>query len=339
MARPTVFVSSTYYDLKYLRAGIEAFVSNLGYEPVLFEKGAITFHHDQTLEQSCLQGVSSADMLVLIIGGRYGALSKEDEDALKNDPTESLQRIRSITNKEYVQARERDIPIFIFVENAVLSEYSTFKQNRDNESVKFVHVDDRRIYEMLDDVLGQRRNNFVKGFSNLEDITGWLRDQWSGIFAELIRKKNVDQKIKSLADQIADLTDAISTLKSYNEEIIRAVTKADSQAIIHRESKRTSTLRARRFKNEPLISFLADQLGPKSSSSQFLLDAFLSSKDLPSFLADNFTDKDAIEAFLAKHGGPNGQGSEDYSTLKERYDPTRERDDEAHLPEARNEGP
>jgi hypothetical protein len=41
MARPRVFISSTYYDLKYIRGGLEAFVKQTGYDPILFEKGDI----------------------------------------------------------------------------------------------------------------------------------------------------------------------------------------------------------------------------------------------------------------------------------------------------------
>ena len=55
MARPRVFISSTYYDLKYIRGGLEAFVRQTGYDPVLFEKGDIPFHHDTLLEKFALR--------------------------------------------------------------------------------------------------------------------------------------------------------------------------------------------------------------------------------------------------------------------------------------------
>ena len=41
MAKPRVFVSSTYYDLKHIRDRPEAFIESFGYEPVLFESGDI----------------------------------------------------------------------------------------------------------------------------------------------------------------------------------------------------------------------------------------------------------------------------------------------------------
>ncbi len=46
MAKPRVFVSSTYYDLKHIRNSVETFIENLGYDAVLFESGDIPFHHD-----------------------------------------------------------------------------------------------------------------------------------------------------------------------------------------------------------------------------------------------------------------------------------------------------
>ena len=102
MARPRVFISSTYYDLRYIRDGIETFIRNIGYEPMLFEKGDIPFHPDKTPEDSCYQEVENADILILIIGGRYGGLSKEDEERIKQNPTEYFGRIKSITNSREV---------------------------------------------------------------------------------------------------------------------------------------------------------------------------------------------------------------------------------------------
>ena len=68
MAKPKVFVSSTYYDLRHIRAVLEAFIKQFGYDPVLFEKGAIPFQHDKTLEDNCLNEIEACDMLILIRG-------------------------------------------------------------------------------------------------------------------------------------------------------------------------------------------------------------------------------------------------------------------------------
>ncbi len=41
MVKPRVFVSSTYYDLKYIRNSLKSFIGSFGYEAVLFEDGDI----------------------------------------------------------------------------------------------------------------------------------------------------------------------------------------------------------------------------------------------------------------------------------------------------------
>jgi hypothetical protein len=179
MAKPRVFVSSTYYDLKYIRAVLELFIKQFGYEPVLFEKGVIPFLHDQKIEQSCITEVESCDIFILIIGGRYGSLSREDQDILRNDPDKFFELVRSITRREYEKARDRDIPIYIFVEEGVLAEYRTYTENRDNTGIRYAHVDDIRVYRMVDDIFIQRRNNLVKGFADHDDIINWLREQWA----------------------------------------------------------------------------------------------------------------------------------------------------------------
>jgi len=72
MARPRVFVSSTYYDLKHLRSSLENFVESLGFDAILSEKGKIAYTPDLPLDESCYREVGTADIFVLIVGGRYG---------------------------------------------------------------------------------------------------------------------------------------------------------------------------------------------------------------------------------------------------------------------------
>ena len=59
MAKPKIFISSTYYDLKHIRFGLENFIKDFGYEPIVFEKGNITFHHDKPIDISCYDEVNN----------------------------------------------------------------------------------------------------------------------------------------------------------------------------------------------------------------------------------------------------------------------------------------
>jgi hypothetical protein len=51
MAKPKVFLSSTYYDLKHVRADIERFIKEQGYESILNEQGDIPYGKDSKLEE------------------------------------------------------------------------------------------------------------------------------------------------------------------------------------------------------------------------------------------------------------------------------------------------
>src|SRR5262249_31662243 len=143
MARPRVFVSSTYYDLKHIRSSLDLFVESLGYEPVLSEKGDIAYTADRPLDESCYREAASADIFVLIIGGRYGSEASGE----RKKPTHTFfERYESITKKEYESAVSRDVPIYIFVESGVYSEYQTYLRNKENKSIAYAHVESVNIF-------------------------------------------------------------------------------------------------------------------------------------------------------------------------------------------------
>jgi hypothetical protein len=48
MAKPRVFISSTYYDLKNVRADLERFVRDKGFDPVLHERGNVPYGKEGT---------------------------------------------------------------------------------------------------------------------------------------------------------------------------------------------------------------------------------------------------------------------------------------------------
>ncbi|MDD2778201.1 MAG: DUF4062 domain-containing protein, partial [Methanocellales archaeon] len=79
MAKPKVFVSSTYYDLKHLRSSLENFIESLGFEAILSEKGNIAFTPDIPLDESCYREAGNADIFVIIIGGRYGSEASREQ--------------------------------------------------------------------------------------------------------------------------------------------------------------------------------------------------------------------------------------------------------------------
>lgn len=263
MARLRIFVSSTYYDLRHIRSSMESFIEGMGYEAVLFESGGIPFHHDMTLADACYSEVQTCHMLVLVIGGRYGSADEKRKERVSEDIIEKMyEAYNSVTKKEYETARDKSIPIFIFVDKNVRAEYETFKSNRENETVRYAHVDSVNIFRLLDEILNQSLNNYIKDFEKFEDISSWLREQWAGIFSDLLFNKRDQAVIKNMADRLAELSELTSSMKSYTETIMKTVLPAESaSAAINIESKRDYTRKMVRFAKEPLISYIKDASG------------------------------------------------------------------------------
>jgi Domain of unknown function (DUF4062) len=111
MARPRVFISSTFYDLKQIRSDLELFIRDIGYDPVLHERGAIPYGTKEKLEEYCYREINQVEILVSVIGGRFGSQSDHQP--------------YSISQQELKTAYELGVQVYIFVEAQVLSEFRT----------------------------------------------------------------------------------------------------------------------------------------------------------------------------------------------------------------------
>jgi hypothetical protein len=239
MAHPRIFVSSTYYDLKHIRSSLELFIESLGYDSILSEKGDIAYLHNAPLDESCYREAANSDMLVLIIGGRYGSESSSNNTSNKVD---FFSRYESITKKEYESANERDVPIYILIDDNVYSEYQTFTRNRDGK-INYAHVDSANIFRFIDQIIGMKRNNPIKTFGRFADIELWLKEQWSGLFRELLNKRSQQQQLKEITAQISDLREINETLRRYMENIMTNKNIEESKILITAEETRLGALR------------------------------------------------------------------------------------------------
>ena len=106
MARPQIFISSTFYDLKVIRDDIARAIKDLGYETIRHEVGSIAYARGDKLESSCYREVGNCDILVCVIGGRYGSNSTVASG--------------SITQNELRSAYEQGKQVYIFVDKNVL---------------------------------------------------------------------------------------------------------------------------------------------------------------------------------------------------------------------------
>jgi hypothetical protein len=239
MAKPRVFVSSTYYDLKHVRSSLDLFIESLGFEPVLSEKGDIAFTPNSPLDDSCYRDAANADIFVLIIGGRYGT------EASKKQKTTSrtfFERYESITKKEYESAVARDTPVYVLVESNVYSEYQTYLRNKDSKDIVYAHVDSVNVFRFIEEILSKPRNNPTHTFERFSDIEAWLREQWAGFFRELLQRQSQQQQLSALGAQVAELRAINETLRKYLEAVMTGITPADSSRLIESEQRRLQEL-------------------------------------------------------------------------------------------------
>ncbi|OBP14196.1 hypothetical protein A5320_16290 [Rheinheimera sp. SA_1] len=279
MANPRVFISSTYYDLKHVRASMDIFIESLGYETVLSEKGSIAYSPDMALDESCYKEISNTDIFVLIVGGRYG--SEVSEGDRKQDK-DFFDRYESVTKKEFEEANKRDVPTYILIENSVYSEYQTYLRNKNNINISYAHVDSVNIFKFIEKILSLPRNNATKTFEKFSDIESWLKQQWAGLFRDLLQRMSEQKKFTELSHQVDGLREINSTLKTYLESLMKAVSPSESEKIIMNEDKRLNELdRIEKIKSNPLARFLTNDYNLTMSE---LIDAVISAKSSIGFV-------------------------------------------------------
>ena len=166
---PTVFVSSTCYDLNEIRDQLKTFIEGLGFDAMLSEFDSFPVNPLEGTVDNCRKNVEEfADILVLIIGIRYGST---DESG------------RSITNLEYLQARAKGIPVYVFISRTILEQLPVWKENPE---ARFSGVDSTTLFEFAESV----RNidgQWTYPFDKAADIQEVLKKQWPYLFQNALQ--------------------------------------------------------------------------------------------------------------------------------------------------------
>ena len=215
MATPRVFISSTYYDLKYIRENLKYFIRTIGYEPILSEDGDVFYNPKKHTHDSCISEVPSCQMFVLIIGGRYGG--------------KFISSNKSITNEEFIQAVKSRIPIFVLIESAVLAEHHVYTENlkqvgkADADRIKYPSADNVKIFEFIDEVRKNSVNNAIVPFRDFTDIESYLKKQWAGMMFSFLTEDIEENKI---SDTLSVLTQMSTKIEILSTQILSSVGSA-----------------------------------------------------------------------------------------------------------------
>lgn len=200
--KPRIFVSSTFYDLKYVREDLSNFIKAHDFEPIMFENGDIGYTPGQALDGACYETMHSADMVLLIIGGNYGSPA---EGEVKDEFKEYI----SITRNEFKNAVNEGIPIYVFIDSKVYVEYEIYEANyeeieRGEIKINFKNVKNINVFRFIKEIknLG---NLPITEFDKIIQIKDFLSKQWSDMFKKylaILKDNKNDENIKSTVEDM-----------------------------------------------------------------------------------------------------------------------------------------
>ena len=173
--KPTVFISSTCYDLKHVRNDLKNVIEeDIGLETLLSEYYSFPIDPSIGTVENCLRIVEQrADIFILIIGSRYGS---------------TLDNGKSITNLEYLRAKAKGIPIYAFVDKTIIRNIPLWKSNptMDFSSV----VDSPQLFNFTEEVMAID-SVWIHEFEVSKDISTIIKSQLYYLFfrVEKINKK------------------------------------------------------------------------------------------------------------------------------------------------------
>ena len=219
MAHPQIFISSTYFDLKSIRDDLARFLKDLGYDTIRHEVGAVPYSRAEKLEASCYREVENCDILVCIVGGRYG--------------TSSSIGTGSITQNELRSAYEQGKQVYVFVERSVHSEWHFYQKNKQIAEVTYSAVNDKKVFEFLDEVSQLPTGNPLFPFDTSNELTTILKEQFSGLFKQLLgeesqkEQRRLFEELKASIATVGELAKYLSAKSEQGQDVINGILMTD----------------------------------------------------------------------------------------------------------------
>lgn len=181
-------VSSTCYDLKQVRKDLSRFIEEIGYNPLLSEFDYFPIDPDLDTVENCRRRVEQdADIMVLIIGGRYGYVEPKSD--------------KSITNLEYLTARAKGIPVYAFVDKGILPLVPMWERNPTADFGDT--VPNTKVFEFIKQVRG-KDSVWTIEFEHAQDIVQALKRQ---LAHQMLEGLNLRKQIRAHQSEIpADIS-------------------------------------------------------------------------------------------------------------------------------------
>ncbi len=220
--KPRIFVSSTFYDLKYIREDLANFIKAHDFEPILFEDGDIGYNPFMPLDDSCYKAMESADMALLIIGGNYGS-------AATGEVVDEFNEFMSITRKEFQKGVERGIPFYVFIDQNVYAEYGIYELNAKEIdagtcSLKFKTTKNINVFRFIREIQLIKQIAITE-FDKVAVIKDFLSKQWSDMFKKYLSTIKEQKEIEQLQDSINSMNVLIEKMDKIMDVVGKEVLK------------------------------------------------------------------------------------------------------------------
>lgn len=181
-----VFLSSTCYDLGVLRETIGGHIKALGHEAIMSED-SIYYESYKPLELSCYNEVANSDIMIHIIGGKFGSESKINQNY-------------SVAQTELLKAIDLRKPIMVFIEDKVNHDYIAYQENEKiflahpeiMNDWKFEIVTDYRIFGFVK--LIKNKNLPIYTYNSSEKLKTVISNQLSSLFHDRLSKSKNDAR-------------------------------------------------------------------------------------------------------------------------------------------------
>lgn len=256
-----------------MREGLRDFIYSIGYEPVMSDYGDVLYDPRIHTHTSCIEEVKNCDMLVLLIGGRFGgkaineAVSTVDFEKVKEKikaGTEIDDERLSITHLEVLKAIEYGLPVYTFIKEDVLNDHKLYEKNKNKpvtiSEIIFPSIEKqetaKNIFEFINNIRLRDHGNNIFSFKKETDIEEILKKQWSSYFQKLI-KEQFSKKEKEDNNKLEKKVDELQALiwRFINE----APREKDIQVSQKKKYGRILWVDDYPVNNESVISFFEEQ--------------------------------------------------------------------------------
>lgn len=199
--KPSVFISSTVKDLRPIRDAAREVVIEMGYEPMMSEYNEVGYMDGGSAVDACYGSVCQCQIMVLIIGKKYGGMSEQVG--------------LSVTEREWETAIDAVPHIITLVDREVLNYRQVYEDNKMVGKLKFSEMDNpQATFSFINKVMAMPRKNGIIPFSSTTDVRIALKKQFAALFYSALT-----DKAPKTTEAINDILYEIKALRAAREEV------------------------------------------------------------------------------------------------------------------------